>query len=136
MADAVATPLEMFYQWERTTPAKGFLRQPVARQWTEATWAQAADEVPRIATFGDELRSVQPDFFFAAPRLWAKFKQGVDAKIPPAAQKNLTDEQKAGIRRQLGLGNARFVLTGSAPCPKEGSNGSSTRASGCATATG
>ena len=72
-----------------------------------------------LASFGEELRSVQPTFFFAVPRLWIKFKEGVDAKIPPAAQKTLTEEQKAGIRKMLGVANARFVLTGSAPCPKD-----------------
>ncbi len=72
-----------------------------------------------LATFGEELRSVQPDFFFAVPRLWIKFKEGVDAKIPAAVQKNLTEEQKAEIRHQLGLSKAGFVLTGAAPCPRD-----------------
>jgi long-chain acyl-CoA synthetase len=36
-----------------------------------------------LATFGDEIRSVQPTFFFAVPRLWVKFKEGIDAAIPP-----------------------------------------------------
>ena len=72
-----------------------------------------------LATFGDEIRSVQPTFFFAVPRLWVKFKEGIDAKIPPAAQENLSDEQKAGIATLLGLGEARFILTGSAPCPRD-----------------
>lgn len=72
-----------------------------------------------LATFGDEIRSVQPTFFFAVPRLWVKFKQGVDANIPPEAQGGLNAEQKAGIARQLGLAEARFILTGSAPCPRD-----------------
>lgn len=70
-----------------------------------------------LETFADEIRSVQPTFFFAVPRLWIKFKEGVDAKIPPAHQANLTDEQKHGIAIQLGLGNAKFIITGAAPCP-------------------
>ena len=72
-----------------------------------------------LATFADEIRSVQPTFFFAVPRLWVKFKEGIDAAIPPAAQPNLSDEQKAGIAHQLGLGEARFIITGSAPCPRD-----------------
>ena len=70
-------------------------------------------------TFGDEIRSVQPTFFFAVPRLWVKFKEGIDAKIPPAAQGDLSAEQKAGIAQALGLSRARFILTGSAPCPTD-----------------
>ncbi len=72
-----------------------------------------------LATFGDEIRSVQPTLFFAVPRLWVKFKEGIDAVIPPAAQAHLSDEQKAGIATQLGLSEARFIFTGSAPCPKD-----------------
>jgi long-chain acyl-CoA synthetase len=73
----------------------------------------------KLANFADELRSVQPTFFFAVPRLWVKFKEGVDAKIPPAAQASLSEEQKAGLRRQLGLANARCILTGASPCPRD-----------------
>jgi long-chain acyl-CoA synthetase len=45
-----------------------------------------------LATFGDEIRSVQPTLFFAVPRLWVKFKEGIDAKVPPEAQAGLSDE--------------------------------------------
>jgi long-subunit acyl-CoA synthetase (AMP-forming) len=72
-----------------------------------------------LETFGDELRSVQPTFFFAVPRLWAKFKAGVDAKVPPAVQAQMNDEQKAQVRAMLGLSQAKFIITGSAPCPVE-----------------
>ena len=70
-------------------------------------------------TFADELRSVQPTFFFAVPRLWIKFKEAIDATISPAAQAHLTTEQKAAIVHQLGLAEARTVYTGSAPIPQD-----------------
>ena len=72
-----------------------------------------------LATFAAELRSVQPTFFFAVPRLWLKFKEGIDAKIPPAMHPHLTEEQKFGIRQALGLSKATMILTGSAPCPRD-----------------
>lgn len=72
-----------------------------------------------LETFAEEVRSVQPTLFFAVPRLWVKFKEGIDAKIPPTAQANLTDEQKQAIAHQLGLGEAKMIITGSAPCPKD-----------------
>ena len=72
-----------------------------------------------LATFGDEIRSVQPTFFFAVPRLWVKFKEGIDAVIPPEAQAQMNDEQKKAVATQLGFGQARFILTGSAPCPRD-----------------
>jgi len=75
-----------------------------------------------LETFAEEMRSVQPSFFFAVPRLWIKFKEGVDAKIPSEHQAMLTEEQKQGIAKQLGLSNAKFILTGSAPCPVDVQN--------------
>ena len=51
-----------------------------------------------LATFAAEIGSVQPTFFFAVPRLWVKFKEGIDAAIPPAAQAGLSEEQKIGYR--------------------------------------
>jgi long-chain acyl-CoA synthetase len=72
-----------------------------------------------LQTFGDEIRSVQPTFFFAVPRLWVKFKEGIDAAVPPEAQAGLNDEQKSAIALQLGLAEARLILTGSAPCPRD-----------------
>lgn len=72
-----------------------------------------------LETFAEEVRSVQPTLFFAVPRLWVKFKEGVDAKIPPQMQASLTDEQKQAIAHQLGLGEAKMIITGSAPCPRD-----------------
>lgn len=72
-----------------------------------------------LETFGDELRSVQPTFFFAVPRLWAKFKAGVDAKVPADVQAQMGEEQRAQVRAMLGLAKAKFVITGSAPTPIE-----------------
>lgn len=72
-----------------------------------------------LATFAEELRSVQPTFFFSVPRLWLKFKAGVDARIPPETQAKLTPDGRRQIARQLGLAEATFILTGSAPCPRD-----------------
>lgn len=66
-----------------------------------------------LDTFAEELRSVQPTLFFSVPRLWAKFKAGVDAKISPQAQAGLDESGRENIRHQLGLAKARCVLTGS-----------------------
>ena len=70
-------------------------------------------------TFGDEIRSVQPTFFFAVPRLWLKFKEGIDAKFTFEQQAAFTDEQKQEIARALGLGEGRVIITGSAPTPRD-----------------
>ena len=75
-----------------------------------------------LPTFAEELRAVQPHIFFSVPRLWIKFKEGVDSKIPPEAQANLSAEMKAGIVRNLGLAEARAIITGAAPCPRDVQN--------------
>ncbi len=72
-----------------------------------------------LDSFPSEIQSVQPTFFFAVPRLWAKFKAGVDAKIPPAVQAQLDEQQRESIRKSLGLNQARFVLSSSAPLAPE-----------------
>jgi len=51
MTEAVKSPLEMFYRWERETPDRVYLRQPKNLQWTEYTWAEVADHARRIASF-------------------------------------------------------------------------------------
>ncbi|MEH6587475.1 MAG: AMP-binding protein [Halioglobus sp.] len=70
-------------------------------------------------TFGDEIRSVQPTFFFAVPRLWIKFKEGIDAKFTAEQQANLSDAQKQEVARALGLAEGRIIVTGSAPTPRD-----------------
>ena len=72
-----------------------------------------------LNTFAEELRSVQPTLFFAVPRLWAKFKSGVDAMVPPEAQAALGDDEKDFIRQQLGLSKARCIISAAAPIPHD-----------------
>ncbi len=45
----LATPLDMFYHWEKTTPQRVFLRQPVDGLWQELRWSDVAFQVRRIA---------------------------------------------------------------------------------------
>ena len=70
-------------------------------------------------TFAQEIRSVQPTFFFAVPRLWIKFKEGIDAKFSAEQQAAFTEEQKREIAAMLGFGAGRFIVTGSAPTPRD-----------------
>jgi long-chain acyl-CoA synthetase len=70
-------------------------------------------------TFADEIRSVQPTFFFAVPRLWIKFKEGIDGKFSVAQQASMTLEQKREVAYALGLASGRIIVTGSAPTPRD-----------------
>jgi len=51
MSEAVKTPLEMFYHWERTAPERIYLRQAKAGQWIDYSWSQVGQRVRRIAGF-------------------------------------------------------------------------------------
>ena len=44
-----STPLEKFLYWEKETPNNVFLRQPFGDEWKMWTYAQAGDEIKRIA---------------------------------------------------------------------------------------
>ncbi|MCV6614736.1 MAG: AMP-binding protein, partial [Cellvibrionaceae bacterium] len=78
-----------------------------------------------LDTFVRDLQRVRPTFFFSVPRLWKKFKEGVDAKLPPAKQKILFNIPilsyfiKKKIQKGLGLDKTRKCVTGSAPTPKD-----------------
>ena len=43
------SPLQMLFHWEKTTPNKVYLRQPVNGVWHDYTFAQVAEQVRRMA---------------------------------------------------------------------------------------
>lgn len=50
MSQPQETPLSAFYAWEKQTPQKIFLKQPVSDKWISWTYQQAGNEARRIAT--------------------------------------------------------------------------------------
>jgi long-subunit acyl-CoA synthetase (AMP-forming) len=76
-----------------------------------------------LQSFPADLRRARPTFFFSVPRLWTKFYQGVNEKIPPAAQRVLLRLPlvnrivRKRILEKLGLQDVRVATTGSAPLP-------------------
>ena len=49
---ALITPLEMLYKWEKETPNKTYMRQPLGGgRWQEYTWKEVATEVRKMAAF-------------------------------------------------------------------------------------
>jgi len=77
--------------------------------------------VESLETFADDLRNVQPTFFFSVPRLWMKFQSGVLSNMTQKKLDSLlripiiSGIVKNKIKTQLGLGKARFVGSGTAP---------------------
>lgn len=48
-ANALMSPIEYFYKWEKTLPNAIFLRQPNGAKWKEMTYAQAGQEARKMA---------------------------------------------------------------------------------------
>ncbi|MEP5766005.1 MAG: AMP-binding protein [Halieaceae bacterium] len=77
------------------------------------------------ASFVEDLRKIQPTIFFSVPRLYTKFKQGIEAKIPPVLigiiQRTPVLRSLLGkfIRKQLGFDSVRAFIVGAAPTPPE-----------------
>ena len=77
--------------------------------------------VESIDSFAQNLKQIQPHIFFAAPRIWTKFQQGILAKVP---QKKLDLLLKIPmisvliknmLKKSLGLKRSRSTISGSAP---------------------
>lgn len=74
-----------------------------------------------LQTFAANIEEIQPQLFFAVPRLWGKFREGILKKIP---QKKLSillsipivnGIVRKGIRKKLGLSRATHIYSASAP---------------------
>jgi long-chain acyl-CoA synthetase len=78
-----------------------------------------------VETFLTDLRRARPTLFVSVPRLLLKFQQGVFQKMPKYRLDKLlriplvNRPVKRRILRELGLHNARYAASGSAPLPTE-----------------
>jgi len=76
-----------------------------------------------LETFTADLQRARPTIFFSVPRLWVKFQQGVQAKMPPEKMNKLLRLPIIGglVRRKvlkaLGLDQCRIAVGGAAPMP-------------------
>ncbi len=74
-----------------------------------------------LDTFAEDLANTQPEMFFAVPRIWGKFQEGVLKKMPQKKLDKLlklpiiSGIVKKKIRAKLGLTNAGLVASGAAP---------------------
>lgn len=74
-----------------------------------------------LDTFAEDLANTQPEMFFAVPRIWGKFQEGVLKKMPQKKLDKLlklpiiSGIVKKKIRAKLGLSNAGLVASGAAP---------------------
>lgn len=79
--------------------------------------------IESLDTFVEDLREIRPTLFFSVPRLWKKFKEGVESKIAPKKLSLmlktpiLSSVIKNKVQQQLGLASVDLFITGSAPVP-------------------
>ncbi len=78
-----------------------------------------------LETFTTDLQRARPTVFFSVPRLWVKFQQGINAKMPPKKLNRLLGIPILGgiVRKKiltaLGLQECQFAAGGAAPMPPE-----------------
>ena len=76
-----------------------------------------------LETFTIDLNRAKPTVFFSVPRLWVKFQQGINHKMPPAKLNKLLKLPLIGglvrkkILKALGLDKCQFAAGGAAPMP-------------------
>jgi len=101
----------------------------LADRWaTQAAGLQVGSRVffvESIDTFLRDVAAARPTVFAAVPRLWAKFQQGVFAKVPKPKLDTLlripllSRMIKHRILRQLGFDQVRVAVSGGAALPPE-----------------
>ncbi len=78
-----------------------------------------------IESFPQDLQATQPTHFFAVPRLWQKFREKINEKLPDSKLNTLlkipilSGIVKKKIRQGLGLTKATRIFTGAAPISVE-----------------
>ncbi|WP_444918077.1 AMP-binding protein [Microbulbifer sp. JMSA003] len=74
-----------------------------------------------LDTFLEDLKRTRPTMFFSVPRLWTKFKEGIDEKIPPSLQEvllripGINTWLRKKVRNGLGLDDAEILVSGASP---------------------
>lgn len=72
-----------------------------------------------IDKFPENLMETQPTVFLAVPRIWAKFREKIEMKMPKLDRllkiPVVSTIIKKAIRKKLGLSRAQWILTGAAP---------------------
>jgi long-chain acyl-CoA synthetase len=74
-----------------------------------------------LETFAANLEEIQPHLFFAVPRIWSKFRDGILQKMPQKKLNLLLSIPivsgiiKKRIRKKLGLSRASHIISAAAP---------------------
>lgn len=111
-SDRMLSYLPLAHVVERTLVEHGWLARGIRVYFAES-----------LDTFAADLQRARPTIFFSVPRLWVKFQQGVQAKMPQHKLNKLLRLPLIGslVRRKilkaLGLNECKFAAGGAAPMP-------------------
>ncbi len=111
-SDRMLSYLPLAHVVERTLVEHGWLRTGMRVYFAES-----------LDTFAADLQRALPTVFFSVPRLWVKFQQGVQAKMPQHKLDKLLRLPLIGglvrkkILKALGLNQCKFAAGGAAPMP-------------------
>jgi len=81
--------------------------------------------VESMDTFNADLKAAGATVFLGVPRIWIKFQQAIESKIPPTLLRlllklpGLNSILKKKLLMGLGLSNVKIALSGAAALPKE-----------------
>ena len=104
------------------------LAHVVERVLVEHGWLRTGMHVyfaESLDTFVSDIQRARPTIFFSVPRLWVKFQQGIQAKMPAAKLDKLLRIPllnlivKKKLRTALGLQECRIAAGGAAPMPPQ-----------------
>jgi len=110
--DRMLSYLPLAHVVERTLVEHGWLATGMRVYFAES-----------LETFTADMQRALPTVFFSVPRLWVKFQQAVQAKMPPQKMARLLRLPLIGglVRRKvltaLGLNQCHFAAGGAAPMP-------------------
>jgi long-chain acyl-CoA synthetase len=96
---------------------RGMIEMVVFASGSSISFAESLD------TFSENLQHEKPTLFGGVPRIWAKFQDGILAKLPQRKLDTLLSIPlvstiiKRSIRKKLGLSKAHIIVSGAAPIP-------------------
>jgi long-chain acyl-CoA synthetase len=81
--------------------------------------------VESLDTFGENLQTTRPTLLFAVPRIWQKFQQKVNSKLPQKKLEKLLRIPlinkliRKKIQRGMGLDKSRLLISGASPIARD-----------------
>jgi long-chain acyl-CoA synthetase len=111
-SDRMLSYLPLAHVVERTLVEHGWLARGIKIFFAES-----------LDTFTADLQRALPTVFFSVPRLWVKFQQGIQAKMPQQKLNKLLRLPIIGslvrkkVLKALGLNECKFAAGGAAPMP-------------------